>query len=216
MANANKNPRLLRSQPFSILAISSKHIAITTHNRPPAAMPPHAPLLAEQHWDGSSSLNESTHFKDELVKAKPQEQSVAFSVDTEVHEITALSDLSEEDQSRIWYSTADFERLKEESAVTLEKAKNYEPIIEEEGHCMRGLEAKTRFGARRRRNNKLKALDAVWNQQVSLWRKKMEDPIALANAYKPHSLNSKFPAMEAAIDDANYVNKYVRSEVESS
>jgi hypothetical protein len=179
-------------------------------------MPPHAPLLSDQLWDVNASLGESNHLKDELVKAKPQERSVYFSIDTKVHEIAALSELSEEELSLIWYRAADFERIKKESAVTLEKAKNEEPIIEEEGHCMRGLEAKTRFGARRRKNNKLKALDAVWNQQVSLWRKKMEDPIAIANAYKPHSLNSKFPAMEVAIDDEKFVIKYVRSEVESS
>jgi hypothetical protein len=176
-------------------------------------MPPHAPLTSEQLWDVSSSLTDSIHMKDELVKATPQEKSVAFSIDIEVHEITALSDLSEEDQNLIWYRTTDFERIKKELAVTLEKSKNYEPIIEEEGHCMRGLEAKTKFGARRRKNNKLKALDAVWNQQVSLWRKKMEDPIAIASAYKPHSLNSKFPAVKAAIDDEKYVNEHVRSEV---
>jgi hypothetical protein len=179
-------------------------------------MPPHSPLLSEQLWVVNASLTESNHFKDELVKAKPQEKSVGFSIDTEVHEQFSLSELSDEEQSHIWFCSADYERIKKESAVTLEKAKNEEPIIEEEGHCMRGLEAKTRFGARRRKNNKLKALDAVWSQQVSLWRKKMEDPIAIANAYKPHSLNSRFPAMEAAIDDEKYVIKYVRSEVESS
>ena len=179
-------------------------------------MPPHSPLLSEQLWVGNALLTESNHSKDELVKAKPQEKHVYFSIDTEVHENITLSELSEEELSLIWYHSADYERIKKESAVTLEKAKNEEPIIEEEGHCMRGLEAKTKFGARRRKNNKLKALDAVWSQQVSLWRKKMEDPNSIANAYKPHSLNSKFPAMEAAIDDEKYVIKYVRSEVESS
>jgi hypothetical protein len=214
------NPHFSKSQQrcaFSILAVLHASKQQSLH-RPPnhPTMPPHAALLLAQLWDANASLTESNHFKEELVKAKPQEKSVDFSVDTEVHEITALSELSEGDMSRIWYRSADFERMKQESGVTLEKAKNDEPIIEEEGHCMRGLEGKTKFGARRRRNNKLKALDAVWTQQISLWRKKMEDPIAIANALKPHSLNSKFPAMEAAIDDEKYVIEHVRSVVESS
>jgi hypothetical protein len=179
-------------------------------------MPPHDPVPSEQPWDVNVSLTASNHFKDDLVKAKPQGKSVYFSIDTKVYKITALSELSEEDLSLIWYRNDDFERIKKESAVIMEKYKNDEPIIEEEGHCMRGLEAKTKFGARRRKNNKLKALDAVWTQQVSLWRRKMEDPVSIANAYKPHSLNSKFPAIEAAIEDEKYVIKHARSEVESS
>ena len=77
---------------------------------------------------------------------------------------------------------------------------------------MRGLEGRTRFGAKRRKNNKAAALQAVWSTQVSIWKGLIDNPAAIAVAYKPHAQNSKYPAIQTGYNDEQYVKHNVRSD----
>ena len=179
-------------------------------------MPPLATCQADSAFDiPLSRCSDSQLCKEELLKQKHLRRSVTFASAVAVeHLVAPLSELLNDDTSCIWYSEADFERIRKEFNSTIKKAASGKPILEEEGECMRGLEGRTKFGARRRKNNRTRALEAVWNTQVSLWKKKIDDPTAIAHAYRPHALNCKFPAIESAYNDEIYVIENIRKDVD--
>ena len=126
-------------------------------------------------------------------------------------EIAPLTELSEEEIRSVWYDDDEYARIKKEVSATIKKQANGEAIMEKDGYSMRGLEGRTKFGAKRRKNNKAAALDAVWSTQISFWKKKMENPSAIAAAYKPHSQNAKYPAIQTGYHDEQFVNSYIRN-----
>ena len=74
--------------------------------------------------------------------------------------------------------------------------------------CFRGLEGRTKFGMKRRRNNKARALGAVWSTQVALWEQRLGDnPAIIAAAYRPHSTNAKYPAIARAHKDELFLRR---------
>ena len=78
---------------------------------------------------------------------------------------------------------------------------------QQEEWCLRGLEGRTKFGMRKRRNNKARALEAVWSTQIALWKQRMENPSVIAAAYKPHSTNAKYPAIAQAHKDELFLKR---------
>jgi hypothetical protein len=185
-------------------------------------MPPYA-LETESLWDaGTIDINDlltvkevpeglSTEKKVPEFLLSPEKRSVSFSESVAFREIAPLDEISKEEIRSVWYNDDEYARLKKEVTATIKILMNAGSIEEDEGYCLRGLEGRTKFGARRRKNNKAGALDAVWNAQLLLWKKKEDNPAAIAVAYKPHSLHAKYPALERGQSDQMFVKQSVRS-----
>jgi hypothetical protein len=151
----------------------------------------------------------------ELVIAKPLRfpeelaKSVTFKETTTYREILPLSEISDEEMAEVWYNEDEYAEIKSHVTETIGRVAESGSIEEADGYCMRGLEGRTKFGARRRKNNKAKALNAVWNTQVRLWKQNVDNPLVIAAAYKPHSINAKYPAIAVAHDDEKFVQDYL-------
>lgn len=155
------------------------------------------PFLAKQE-----ELFSTTHLNN---------KSVRFKNTTTYREIFPLSEISDEEMAEVWYNEDEYAEIKTHVTETIKRVTDGDSVEEIDGYCMRGLEGRTKFGARRRKNNKAKALDAVWTAQVDLWKRRMNNPLYIAAAYKPHSTNAKYPAIAVAHDDETFVQKYVRA-----
>jgi hypothetical protein len=187
-----------------------------------ATMPPH--VDSEQVWDMTvESTNVPLHQQQEKslihsellisstsIKKGRGVKSVQFKDTTTFREILPLSEISDDEMAEVWYNEDDYAEIKGHVTDTIRRVSNGEPVGEEDGYCMRGLEGRTKFGARRRKNNKAKALDAVWTTQVKLWKQRIDNPLVIAAAYKPHSTNAKYPAISVAHDDEKFVRTHIR------
>lgn len=149
--------------------------------------------------------------RDMASKSKPSRKSVSFQDTITFREICPRNEMANEEVRQIWYSDEEYAKIKKVVSNTVKKAEKGETVEESKGLTMRGLEGRTKFGARRRKNNKAAALDAVWKTQIELWKKKLDQPLAIAAAYRPHSTHAKYRALQAAHSDEVYVKEQVRS-----
>lgn len=179
-------------------------------------MPPH--IESEQVWDVNLQSNKSLHenadersANTEVCHTQYVGNVVCFKDITSFREILPLSELTDEDISTVWYSEEEYAEIKKHVAETIKKAAEGNCLDDDDDFCMRGLEGRTKFGARRRKNNKAKALDAVWSTQIAMWKQKLDDPSIIAAAYKPHSTNAKYPAIAVAHNDATFVKDNVKA-----
>eukprot|EP00339_Tiarina_fusa_P030045 CAMPEP_0117031636 /NCGR_PEP_ID=MMETSP0472-20121206/22715_1 /TAXON_ID=693140 ORGANISM="Tiarina fusus, Strain LIS" /NCGR_SAMPLE_ID=MMETSP0472 /ASSEMBLY_ACC=CAM_ASM_000603 /LENGTH=124 /DNA_ID=CAMNT_0004740001 /DNA_START=1 /DNA_END=375 /DNA_ORIENTATION=- len=64
-----------------------------------------------------------------------------------------------------------------------------------DGQCSRGLEFRTPSGAKKRKKNKLDALTAVWNEQVSQWNEHKTDEFAISFVYQQQNQKCREQAL---------------------
>lgn len=176
-------------------------------------MPPHV-VQNDKTWDVGSLDPKSTTVGQKDMRDTPAgpRKAVSFQDTITFREICPLSEIDNEEIRTIWYSDDEYAKIKKVVTATVKKAEKGEPVDETKGVTMRGLEGRTKFGARRRKNNKKAALDAVWTTQIELWKKKMDQPLAIAAAYRPHSTHAKYRAQQAAHKDELFVNEIIRNE----
>lgn len=186
-------------------------------------MPPH--IENEQAWDVGLESKEPLHHQkvdgrssptDVFLTQQERGKRVCFNECTSFREILPLSELTDEDISTVWYSEEEYAEIKTHVTETITRVADGDSVEEDEGYCMRGLEGRTKFGARRRKNNKTKALGAVWSTQVALWKQRIDDPSIIAAAYKPHSTNAKYPAIAVAHNDEIFVKELAKAAMMSS
>ena len=79
--------------------------------------------------------------------------------------------------------------------------------------CTRGIEFRTPQGAKFRKKNKLEALTAVWNEQVSQWKENVTDEEAIRRVYLEHSTKCTETAHKFGLHDEKAVQKYLREDV---
>lgn len=131
---------------------------------------------------------------------------VTFNEFTTIREIHPLDEMSEKDITDVWYNDDEYAEIKKHVTETIKRLADGDVLLDDDnGWCLRGLEGRTKFGARRRRNNKSKALEAVWTTQVELWKQRIINPALIAAAYKPHSTNAKYPAIAMANKDEMFL-----------
>jgi hypothetical protein len=187
----------------------------TINTRIVSTMPPHA-LQTEQLWDVDvvESLGPLNERKFTDNRMRPPGKSISFSETVTFREIEPLTELTKDEIRNVWYDDDEYIRIKKEVTATVKKSADGDSIEEEEGYCMRGLEGRTKFGAKRRKNNKAAGLEAVWSTQVLLWKKKIANHSAIAAAYRPHALHAKYPAMQTGYKDEMFVRQHVRNNLE--
>ena len=98
--------------------------------------------------------------------SKPVERRrVTFKETVSVRPITHVDNIPEEEIAAVWFCKKDFEEMKRSFANTLRLIAYGEFRGDNEDHCARGLEFRTRAGALERRENKWNALNAVLDEQ---------------------------------------------------
>lgn len=117
-----------------------------------------------------------------------QQKSVRFQDSVRFLEVRPREFFGVDEVRSLWYSDDEYAKIKKVVKTMVKKSEKGETTEELKGVTMRGLEGRTKFGARRRKNNKAAALKAVWETQIEFWRKSMPNqPMAIAAAYRPHS-----------------------------
>lgn len=173
-------------------------------------MPPHS-VSGDELWDVDEAAVPEIPEQGEFLalhRSIDGGKAVSFWETVSYREIAPLTEISDEEIANVWYSDDEYAKIKEHVTATLKRVANGETDLED-GFCMRGLEGRTKFGGRRRKNNKAAALDAVWSTQIQQWRKKQNNAIQIAAAYKPHSLRAKYPAIETGQRDERFVKDCV-------
>ena len=142
----------------------------------------------------------------------PKAKSVSFQDTVTFREIRPRHFIGLEEIREVWYNDEEYSKIKKGVKATVKKSEKGESIDEANEITMRGLEGRTKFGARRRKNNKAAALEAVWETQMELWKNSTDHPLMIAAAYRPHSTHAKFFARQLAHADALYVSQNIRVE----
>lgn len=162
-------------------------------------MPPHSVLdndASELAWNEDISSH-ALFLRSHAMKALMQEGSnhstarrrcrVTFAPVTEIQEVPHVNDLDPEEISEIWYCKRDYEMIKSTYMQTVRMMANgstSQLFENEDDHCFRGLEYRTREGARRRQSNKITAITAVLDEQDRQIYEGIWDPEALADTYR--------------------------------
>jgi hypothetical protein len=110
-----------------------------------------------------------------------------------------------------WYSEEDFKKIFSECVSTVRKVVHRQPILEEEGFTLRGLEYKTPKGSKFRRANKSRSMHTVMEEQKLQKSTGTEDPEYLAEVYSEASKNSRRLAHMIALQDEQEARPLLQS-----
>ena len=126
--------------------------------------------------------------------------------------IPHLDDMTQEEISEKWIQPEEYLEIRKRCISTVQKMMNStltELDVESERHCPRGLEGKTREGAKRRKDNKLDALAAVLEEQSMQWDEDVDDEEAIMEVYSVFSIPCGEDAHLQALEDALEVQQYI-------
>jgi hypothetical protein len=126
---------------------------------------------------------------------------VAFKGTVSVRPITHVKDMPQEMIRTIWYDKKDFEQIKKGFAPTVRIMSQIDPNIDDEEHCSRGLEYRTRVGANARREQKWNALNAVLDEQDRQREMGICNTDLLCQIYLTENLLSRLNALQLGKQD---------------
>jgi hypothetical protein len=158
----------------------------------------------EQQFDNSMGC--SSEPEPAMKSALVAPRKVSFASNIDVKEVPHLKDVPEEDLKATWYTQEEFECIKKSLIVTVRLMMAMKPIDSEQ--CTRGLEFRTPAGAKLRKKNKLDALTAVWNEQVSQWKRNRTDEEAISFVYTEQCQKVSEVARRMASQDEKDVRRY--------
>jgi hypothetical protein len=148
------------------------------------------------------------------LKTKPsgtERRRVLFKETVSVRPITHIDDMSEERIHAVWYDKKDFEDIKKGIVSTVRlmmscqegNGDSSSSVIDNEEHCSRGLEYRTRDGASARRENKWNALNAVLDEQDRQKELGIQNEKLLSQIYITENRRSRLNALQLGIQDEN-------------
>lgn len=180
-------------------------------------MPPMSTTETQQWQDASSVANSSeenevTKISLNLEVSKAQcdvgtGKSVHFSKTVDVREVPPLATLPKEEIQATWYGGEEFKIIKQSLIPTIRLMMAKKPIDKNQ-ECSRGLEFRTPAGAKARKANKLKALRAVWNEQVAQWKSDVSNDEAIRMVYEAESAECRAMALKLGQRDEQEARKY--------
>jgi len=186
--------------------------SLSMHSHIDVEKPALSPNGKKENHPMKSILSKPEPLVEGMVVQQPR--SVSFQDTVTFLEIRPRLFIGVDEIRDVWYNDEEYSKIKKIVKETVKKSEKGEPIEEAKGVTMRGLEGRTKFGSRRRKNNKAAALEAVWKTQIDLWKNKSNHPATIAAAYRPHSTHAILFARQSAHADALYVSQHVRLEVE--
>ena len=158
-------------------------------------------LITDQNLDDSATCSTDgfPETKKPLVPASPSSKRVSFGSHVDIQEVPHINDMEDDLIADTWYNDEDFAIIKQGMVVTVRLMMANKPV--DESQTTRGLEFRTPAGSKQRKHNKLKALTAVWNEQVAQWKRNFADAEAISFVYQQQSYASQAVARQLALKD---------------
>jgi hypothetical protein len=142
---------------------------------------------------------ETTRLKSrKTVSFAPMAVSFVPPSENEIFEVLHIHDYSSSLIESIWYNEMDYQRIRASCNKTIRKMNSGKTTIErrmKKKYCPRGLEKCTDTGELARRNTRLKAREAVLNEQFKQWKNDAVDPVRIGNIYAHHCLDCNIDAI---------------------
>ncbi|CAB9502032.1 expressed unknown protein [Seminavis robusta] len=142
---------------------------------------------------------------------------VSFAPTAKVRQIVKIT---REQAKDVWFNNDDFQRMKKSFAPTVQLmaagALTPEESANSEEHCTRGLEYRTKDGARRRMKNKYDGMAAVLHEQDRQLFEDTRDDEQLAKVYIDVNCKCSFEALALGRRDEQDVKDYLTGKGESS
>ena len=113
-----------------------------------------------------------------------------------------------------WIQPEDYLDFRSQCIATVKKMMRgdlTQEDIENELHCPRGLEGKTREGSTTRRENKLDSIAAVLEEQAMQWNEDVFDEDAIMEVYTYYTVPCAEIAHKLALEDAEAASSYIHS-----
>jgi hypothetical protein len=137
---------------------------------------------------------------------KIRSRSVRFASDADLTmKLPPGADISEDERSALWYTKEEYRLMKRSYSFIVRLMESKQGLDEDE-MCFRGLETKTRSGARRRRQNIESSMDAVIWEQERQWEENSFSTIRLAKAYRHDSAQCSMAAYLVGQKDAQFIH----------
>lgn len=135
---------------------------------------------------------------------------VTFSKTVHCKEMRHIKDYNEEEIQTFWLTTPDYLLIKSTIRQTLDMMMNGYTILEnDEEFCARGLESRTKVGARARSYSKLRTRSAVLNEQDMQREEGFHDPYILATVSMEQTAASRAWAQAIAMEDYRSIQDYL-------
>lgn len=170
-------------------------------------MAPMSTLLMAENCDDSATT--STHeFQEAKQPLSPsQGKRVRFDHHVDVKEVEHVNDMVDGRIGACWYTEEDFVSIKQGMIITLRLILANKALHDDQ--CARGLESRTPTGCKLRKQNKLNALSAVWEEQVAQWKQEVTDEEAISFVYQQQSYQSRAIARRRALQDQDEAREYL-------
>ena len=147
----------------------------------------------------------------------PCQAKVKFVHKIKVHRIPHLSDLPEDVVASTWYNRSEFDAVKRSYQVTVRmimKGHVFTSYDEDtNSHCTRGLEYRTKEGARFKQKVKLYAMLAVLDEQDRQRQAGVRDPESLSKAYRQESEKATSRAFVRGLKDELDIQEYLHGDL---
>lgn len=132
---------------------------------------------------------------------KPRRR-VQFKETVSVRPITHVNNMCDDEIADVWYNKQECQNMKRSMALTVKMISAGLFQGDDDEHCARGLEYRTRAGATKRRANKVNALDAVLDEQDRQRARGMApDDEAIRQCFLDENLHCRLAALEKGIAD---------------
>eukprot|EP00545_Synedropsis_sp_CCMP1620_P008328 CAMPEP_0119003834 /NCGR_PEP_ID=MMETSP1176-20130426/793_1 /TAXON_ID=265551 /ORGANISM="Synedropsis recta cf, Strain CCMP1620" /LENGTH=220 /DNA_ID=CAMNT_0006955471 /DNA_START=33 /DNA_END=695 /DNA_ORIENTATION=+ len=181
------------------------------------------PISATPHFDDCTgdSCSSAEFDKSNMLKKQPEVQyttskkkKVSFNKLVFVRETLHIANYEHEEKRNTWFTKTEMRNIKVGMAATLRAILSGEYQGDDDRHCARGLEFRSRAGARKRKENKLMALEAVLKEQDDQYDDGIVNPTAISVVYQQVSLRPRISAHERGMNDeiAAYGDRRIVSE----
>lgn len=133
---------------------------------------------------------------------KAPRRSVQFKETVSVRPIRHVNAMCDDEIANVWYCRSEFDRMKRSFAATVKMITIGLYEGDDDHHCARGLEFRTRAGALKRRGNKLNALNAVLDEQDrQREHNSTVDEERIRKVYVNENLHCRLSALELGLHD---------------
>lgn len=176
-------------------------------------MPPRSSTDRAEHehsmgWD--SSTGDMKKLDTPATHAVPLARTVRFAPTAKVRQVTKMT---KEQAKDIWFVLDDFAKMKKSFAPTVQRMMNgtlpSDSSDDTEEHCTRGLEYRTKDGARRRMKNKFNGMAAVLHEQDRQIFEEVQEPERLAQIYQQVNHKCTQEAVALGAQDELDVQEYL-------
>lgn len=141
---------------------------------------------------------------------KKSNKRVTFSKTVHCKEMRHIKDYKEEEIKMFWLTTPDYLHIKSTIRQTLDMMMQGNSVVaNDEEFCTRGLESRTRVGARARSYTKLRTRSAVLNEQDMQREEGFQDPYILATVSMEQTASSRAWAQAIALEDYRSIQDYL-------